>query len=160
MSTRAQGIQCDWHLSAICVPESSQLLCLEASWLVWFCFLSLDGDIAPSGKVPITGCPCTSCECVFLGGGGAGGIWLDTHVLQYQSLLASPAGWLRGRLGQPWSNLLCFLTPVKLHPEACLCMCVSAFYTQNKTSCLGDTSLAAQPVAAYLPPSPLSFTAG
>ncbi|KAL2779279.1 glutamate receptor 1 isoform 6, partial [Daubentonia madagascariensis] len=38
-------------------------------------------------------------------------------VLQYPSLSASLASWLGGWLEQPWSNLLCFLTPVKLHSE-------------------------------------------
>ena len=29
------GIQYDQHLRAVCVPESSKLLCLEASCWVW-----------------------------------------------------------------------------------------------------------------------------
>lgn len=88
---------------------------------------------------------------------GAGPILLGTHVLQYQALSASPARWPPGWLEQPWSNLLCFLTPVKLYSEVCLCICVSALHAkQNFLPASGDTSLAAPSIAAYLPtPTPL-----
>lgn len=101
--------------------------------------------------------------CVCGGGCGAAGILLDTqHVLQYQSLLASPAGWFRGRLELPRSNLLCFLTPVKLHPELCLCTCVCALHAKQNFLPPRRHFPVAQPVAACLPtPTPsLSFTAG
>lgn len=64
---------------------------------------------------------------------------------------------LAGGLEWSWSNLLCFLTPVKLHPEVCMYLCASALHTKLPAF-RGDTSLVAQPVAFYSPTShPFSF---
>lgn len=97
-------------------------------------FFSPDRDGAPLGKVPMIGSLCSLCECVFGGEGcGAGPVLLGTRVVRWQSLLVSPACWLQGWFKEPWSNLLCFLTPVKLHPEVCLCTCVSDLHLTRKT---------------------------
>lgn len=147
-------------VSGLCVSRNGAS-CSARRHLGWFGFLfSLPRrDIAPLGEVPITGSLCYLCECVFGGGGGygAGPILLGTHVLQYQALSASPACQLQGWLEQPWSNLLCFLTPVKLYSEVCVYVLVP--YTQNKTSCL-RRHFPCSPVWSRLPPHPhpsLSF---
>lgn len=91
-------------------------------------------------------------------GYGASRILLGTHVPQYQALLASPACRLQGWLEQPWSNLLCFLTPVKLYSEVCLCICVSALHA--KQNFLPPETLPLKPHLCRLPPHPyppLSF---
>lgn len=127
--------------------------------MVWVLFSLPHRDIAPLGKVAITGTLCSLCEC---GGGGVGygasPILLGTHVPQYQALPASPACRLQGWLEQPWSNLLCFLTPVKLYSEVCLCIYVSALHA--KQNFLPPETLPLKPHLCRLPPHPyppLSF---
>ena len=94
MATRARG----FHVAGISglFVTRNRARCLAWWHLGWFgfCFLSPDRDLAPLGKVPITGRLCFLCECVLVGGCGAGGNLLGTRELQYRLLSASPAGWL------------------------------------------------------------------
>lgn len=100
---------------------------------------------------------CVSCVRVFVGGCGAGGLLLGTYVRQYQSPLASPVCWLWGWLQHPWSNLLCFLTPVKLHSEVCLYMCVSALDAKQNFLPLGKLLLQPSLQPPTSPPPPALF---
>jgi hypothetical protein len=77
--------------------------------------------LVPLGKVPLL---IVGALCVCVGGEDVVQVVFGLHTCTaVVPVWASPACWLQARLEWPWSNLLCFLTPVKLHSEVYMCTC-------------------------------------
>lgn len=135
--------------SAVCFQEPSKLLGWEASGLAWFLFPVPLNEIVPLGQIPIADGVCL-CVSVCLWGDVVQLVFRRAHLRCSAVSFSFSSSLVPRVVGWPWSNLLCFLTPVKLHPEACVCVCALLLPSTQNSLPSGDTSLAAQPAVFHL----------